>query len=122
MFDSSTFVETAVGDSNPATPEPFAISSILLSSDLPKEVRAARISHVRERLIDDAEISRLTEIGHSGSDDPELANRLRVRREALTSCLGSTLICLFIRLPGVGYTVEIDPMNEAIVHWEWQRV
>ena len=32
------------------------------------------------------------------------------------------LICVFIRLPGVIYTIEIDPGTEEVIHWEWQKM
>ena len=71
--------------------------------------------------MDAEEIARLTEPHPPQSDNSEYLERLRIRREALFANKDSVLICALIRLPGVVYTVEINPRDESIVHWEWQR-
>jgi len=53
--------------------------------------------------------------------DSESALRVKRRAKSLTPCLRLRLPCVFIRLPGPHYTVEIDPDNDKIVRWEWQH-
>ncbi len=90
------------------------IESILRGSPLPKPAQSASITYVHERVMDSAEISRLCGCG-TDSD----AERLAKRREALATHLGKHITCVLIRLPGVSYTIEIDPISQQIVHWEW---
>jgi hypothetical protein len=40
----------------------------------------------------------------------------------LSQYLDKTLICIYIRLPGVHYTIEIDPKMNRVIYWEWQSV
>ena len=100
----------------------FSIESVLRNSNLPQFIKISPISQLFEHLIDASEISRLTELGPNEKDNAERIERLRIRREALKKYQGSSLICALIRLPGVLYTIEIDPVNWSIVHWESQQV
>ena len=122
MFDSNSSFQQLDSGSILSAPEPLDIGSILLLSNLPKEVKTARIAYTNERLINETEISRLTEPTLLEKDDPKYIERLRKRRKALSDYLESSLICVLIRLPGVCYTIEIDPVSQSIAHWEWQRV
>ncbi len=122
MFDSNSSFPLSDSDSGHSTNDSLDIESVLLRSNLPKEVRAAPISYTNERLINASEISRLTEPTLLEKDDPKYIERLRKRRKALSDYLESSLICVLIRLPGVCYTIEIDPVSQSIAHWEWQRV
>ena len=120
MFDSNSSFQLSDSDSGHSTNDSLDIESVLLRSNIPKEVRTAPISYFNERLINAAEISRLTEPTLLEKDDPKYVERLRHRRKALSAYLGSSLVCVLIRFPGVCYTIEIDPVSQAIVHWEWQ--
>ena len=120
MFEGSAAYESDFVGKNELV-DSFGIESVLRDSNLPQIVRTSPVSQMFERLIDANEISRLTELGPNEKDNAERIERLRIRREALTKHLGSSLTCVLVRLPGVLYTIEIDPINWSIVHWEWQQ-
>jgi hypothetical protein len=92
------------------------------SIDLPPAALRTDFSHVNDRTLDQKTCSRLTNPPSSNSDAHDLSERYRHRQEALTPYLGKRLICVCIRLPGVAYTIEIDPEAETVIHWEWQSV
>jgi hypothetical protein len=87
---------------------------------LPPAVTRAELTRVDERIIDRRLLSFL--VGQSGPErhDPEWLVRQSCRKDALSPYLGRALICVFIRLPGVHYTIEVDPELQRVVHWEWQ--
>ena len=87
---------------------------------IPSEISEAKFARVVERKIDESLLRYLTENGDPDGGDKELTPETRRRLEALSPYLDRTLICILIRLPGVNYTIEIDPTNDRIVHWEWQ--
>ncbi len=89
-------------------------------SAIPSEISEARFSSVVERKIDESLLRYLMENGDPDGGDEELTPETRRRLEALSPYLDRTLICVLIRLPGVIYTIEIDPTNDRIVYWEWQ--
>ncbi len=120
MFEDSAARQTDF-DGNSELADSFGIESALRKSNLPRFVKTLPISHTSERIMDANEILRLTELGFYEKDNAERIERLRIRREALKKHQGSTLTCVLIRLPGVLYTIEIDPVNWSIVHWESQR-
>ena len=88
-------------------------------ADLPTLVREADFARVDERLFDESLLNFLC--AHQSAGTSEQAANLRVQRRttALTPYVGKKLICVSIRLPGVGYTIEVDPEKKCIVHWEW---
>ena len=101
--------------------EPVDLRTIVQDCpELPCEVKIAEFTYVEKRLIDETLIHRLSSYQATDSDPSDSAIRLRRRGEALLSFLGKDLICVFIRMPGVQYTIEIDPEQRSIVHWEWQ--
>ncbi len=89
-------------------------------SAIPAEISEAKFSRVVERKIDERLLRYLTENGDHECGDEELPPETQRRLQALSPYLDRTLICILIRLPGVNYTIEIDPTNDRIVHWEWQ--
>ena len=121
MFEASAAHETDF-EGNSDLADNFGIQSALRNSNLPQFVKTLPISQMFERFMDANEILRLTELGFNEKDNAECIEKLRIRREALRKHLGSTLTCVLIRLPGVLYTIEIDPVNWSIVHWELQQV
>ena len=121
MFESNPSFQHPDSDVDLSTPDTLSIESILLKSNLPKDVRNAPATQIFERLMDAKEIARLTKSHQPQKHDLDYLERLRVRRRALSANKDSMLICVVIRLPGVMYTIEIDPVAKAIVHWEWQR-
>ena len=89
-------------------------------TELPPDVTNAEFTRVDERLLDQRSLSLLvSEPVQKGNDDGwELRQQGRI--DALSPYLDRILICVFIRLPGIHYTIEIDPESERVVHWEWQ--
>jgi len=88
--------------------------------DIPKQAREADVAHVEDRLFDDSLFRKVTEKSGRNTTDGSQADSLQRRIESLTPFIGRRLVCMVIRLPGVRYTIEIDPIGERIVHWEWQ--
>lgn len=88
-------------------------------ADLPEPVRLADFTRVDERLLDDSLFQFLCAPNASGAEDPAVQKKIQRRIKALTPYRDRTLICVSIRLPGVAYTIEVDPAGECIVHWEW---
>lgn len=120
MFESDPSYQQF--DSELPTLDALDIRSILLSSDLPDTVKTAPVAQTHERLMDSEEIDRLTNPHQPQTAHSDNSERLRIRREALIANKDSILVCILIRLPGVVYTIEINPEMDAIVHWEWQQV
>ena len=88
---------------------------------LPVCLIGARIAHIEERVIDESLLSRLTNSSSFEEINDESLFRFRKRQKALSPYLDSILICVFIRVPGGHYTIEIDPVDRSVVHWEWQQ-
>ena len=88
--------------------------------ELPPDVTRAELTRIDERIIDQRLLSFL--VGQSAPEhhDPEWLGRQSYRKDALSPYLGRVLICVFIRLPGIHYTIEVDPESQRVVHWEWQ--
>ena len=89
-------------------------------AQLPESVRRAQISRIERRQIDRGLFTQL--ITQSPPPDSEVgwSSRILKREESLLPYLGKELVCVLIRLPGIDYTVEIDPVANTVVHWEWQ--
>ncbi len=92
------------------------------STDLPAEVLSADFSHIHDRILDQKIISGLMNPTTSESETGDWSKRCHRRKEALMPYLDKRLICVCIRLPGVLYTIEIDPGADEVIHWEWQSV
>ncbi len=92
------------------------------STDLPAEVLSADFSHIHDRILDQKIISRLIKPSTSKTEIGDWSKRCHRRKEALMRYLDQRIVCVCIRLPGVVYTIEIDPAAEKIIHWEWQSV
>lgn len=88
-------------------------------ADLPKLVREAEFARIDERMLDDSLFQFLSENRAGDARDQATSIRVQRRIQALTPYVGQSLICVSIRLPGVGYTIEVDPVDKCIVHWEW---
>ncbi len=89
-------------------------------TDIPSEISEVKFARVDERKIDETLLRKLTEHCDLDSGDDSAASTRKRRSEALSPYLDRTLICVSIVLPGVRYTIEIDPEDDRIVHWEWQ--
>ena len=92
------------------------------SIDLPAEVLSADFSNIHDRILDQKIISGLIKPSKPEPETGDWSKRCLHRKEALMPYLGKRLICVCIRLPGVVYTIEIDPGAEDVIHWEWQSV
>ncbi len=88
--------------------------------ELPPDVISAEFTRVDERLLDQQLLSFLASESVAESDEAERDVRQQCRKGALSPYLGRILSCVFIRVPGVHYTIEIDSESERVVHWEWQ--
>ena len=89
--------------------------------ELPESVRNATFAHVRDRRITMRIVQRLC-CAESTDGSNESHVRLKRRRSALSGHLGQILTCIYIRLPGVHYTVEVDQDSQNVVYWEWQAI
>jgi hypothetical protein len=89
-------------------------------SELPPDVTRAELTRVDERIIDRRLLSFLASQSAPEHHDPGSLVRQSFRKDVLSPYLGRVLICVFIRLPGIHYTIEVDPELQRVVHWEWQ--
>ena len=88
---------------------------------LPAVVAEARFTSVVERVVDQGLLDALTLDSACSDRANDWHGRSKRREDALSRYLGQVLICVFIRLPGVHYTIEIDPEIARVVHCEWQE-
>ena len=88
--------------------------------ELPADVTSAELTCVVERILDQRLFSFLISESASRGDEADWIIRRRRRKEALSPYLDKILICVFIHLPGIHYTIEVDPELERVVHSEWQ--
>ena len=89
-------------------------------TDIPSDICDAAFARVDERKMDKSLLRRLTEGNGSDNHRTDFDATTQRRSAALSPFLGRTLVCVLIRMPGVSYTIEIDPVDERVVHWEWQ--
>lgn len=119
MFQERPTTNECPSDSDFETEDSLDVRRIIERSKLPGGVKVAPLTAVIDRIIDPAEIARLTTDCQPRHDDEQWAARIDLRRQALTRHLGNTLICVLIKLPGIFYTIEIDPNSKSIIHYEW---
>ena len=122
MFDSPTleFDFEPVWDTH--EPEKINTDAILAQCrGLPAAVCQIDPTCEQERILTEEELDRLTNPFSAKLDDTEQQYRLMTRRQALEPHLGSLLMCVYARFPGAHYTIEIDPVTQAVIHWEWQK-
>ena len=101
--------------------EPLDIRAIIQKCvELPADVTSSELTCVVERILDQRLFSFLISESASQSNDANWVVRQRRRKEALSPYLDKVLICVFVHLPGIHYTIEVDPELERVVHWEWQ--
>lgn len=99
------------------------LRSILKESiDLPAEVLGVEFSHIHDRILDQKIFSELINPANSETETDDWSKRCHNRKQALMPYLDQRLVCVCIRLPGVVYTIEIDPGAEKVIHWEWQSM
>ena len=100
--------------------DPYAI--VQRFEALPEIVRGAQFSRIDRRVLDHGLFTQLITQTPPPSSEVGWSSRILRREESLFPYLGKVLVCVLIRLPGVEYTVEIDPETKAIVYWEWQAI
>lgn len=99
----------------------LAIQRIIESCDgLPVRLQALEPAIIQSRVIT-ADVIR--QVGHQsppegGERKDDWEARMAKRRAVLERFVGRTLVCVYYRLPGSQLTLEIDPLAEAVVHWE----
>ena len=96
------------------------IEVIRAFGELPDDVRNAPVARIDGRLLDRRLLAQLISQPPPPNSEVGWSDRILKREESLMPHLGRVLFCALIRLPGVQYTVEIDPVSKAVVHWEWQ--
>lgn len=103
--------------------EPLDVRAILGACKvLPAVVARARLTSVVERVVDQGLLDSLTSDPASPDSTNDWHRRSKRREAALSRYLGEILICVFIRLPGIHYTIEIDPEVGRVIHCEWQEI
>ncbi len=108
-------------DGEPAPSETGRLRALMRKCpEIPEAVTQARIAFVDERLVDESLLCGITQHIGPGAPDEAQAARLERRRAAISPFVGRHLVCVLITLPGVRYTIEIDPSDERVVHWEYQ--
>ena len=95
---------------------------ILDTSKIPEAVVVSECTRVDERRFDDALFRILTDRHPNASISAASPRIIERRADALYPYVGRTLVCVLISLPGVRYTVEVDPTERRVVHWEWHAV
>lgn len=100
--------------------EPELRDIVAQCGGLPDAVLQVQFTHVDGRLFDDYAFAVATSQLKTQGSDEDWAVRLQRRSTSLTPYIGKYLICVFVRLPGIHYTIEVDPDERRIVHWEWQ--
>lgn len=101
----------------------FDLRAIIQQFDeLPESVRDADIARIDGRPLDKNLFTQLISQPPPPNSEIGWSTRILKREESLLPYLGQVLFCILIRLPGVQYTVEVDPVTKTVVHWEWQPV
>ena len=88
--------------------------------DLPEFVRHAKFGQVSERILDAKLFETIVSQRPVRIDETGWVDRLKQRQEALQPYIGKRLACVYVRLPGVHYTMEVDVESCEVVYWEWQ--
>ncbi len=111
------------GDSALDEDRTLPLRSILKESiNLPAQVLGVKFSYVHDRILDQKIFSELITPANSEPETDNRSKRCHNRKQALMPYVDQRLVCVCIRLPGVVYTIEIDPGAEKVIHWEWQSV
>ncbi len=106
-----------------ASQEVFDCAEVIRGFDeLPSEVRTASIARVDSRLFGRDALADLIAQTPPPGCESGWSERVLRREASLKPHVGKFLFCVLIRLPGVRYTVEIDPLERSVVYWEWQAV
>ena len=88
--------------------------------DLPEFVRHAKFGQVDERILSIKLFETIVSQRPIRAAENDWADRLQRRYDALHPYIGKKVACVFVRLPGVHYTIEVDVESCEVVYWEWQ--
>ena len=88
--------------------------------ELPDFVRHAKFRQVNERTLDAKLFETIVSQRPIRDDVTDWPDRLKRRHEALQPHIGRVLACVYVRLPGVHYTIEVDVEYCEVVYWEWE--
>ncbi len=88
--------------------------------ELPEAVRLSEFTDVYKRRLDQELMKTLLTQERPPNCRCDWELHIQQRRRSLVRYRGKILYCVFIRLPGVHYTIEVDLKKKAVVHWEWQ--
>lgn len=102
--------------------EPELRDIICQFGELPTAVRQAPFSFINGRVLDDDAFEVLISQSRSQGTMEDWTSRLQRRFASLRPYVGHYLICTFIRLPGIHYTIEVEPHLRRVVHWECQVI
>ncbi len=94
--------------------------SVRAFEELPDFVRHAKFRQVNERILDAKLFETIVSQRPMRDDEPDWPDRLKRRHEALQPYIGRVLACVYVRLPGVHYTIEVDVEYCEVVYWEWE--
>ena len=95
-------------------------TAIRQCEELPdEEVRNAQYAYIEQRRINRTLLDQLESQTPNAVGGPDWPARINRRRQALSPYCDRNLICGRDRLPGVYYTIEVDPETVRVVHWEW---
>ena len=98
-------------------PDAEQLRSILAASGvLQPAVVTAKFARIHDRFLEEEAISTLSDPAYCPHDDA--IERCEIRGKVLAPYVGKRLICISINLPGVAYTIEIDPFSARVVHWD----
>ena len=121
MLRESSRQNSSKFDPDDFEPDVEALRSILAGSrKLPPAVVESRFARICDRVLDEKITAALTDPDQCPQEDA--SKRCERRKKALTPYLGKRLVCVLINLPGVMYTIEIEPASEEVIHWEWVAV
>jgi hypothetical protein len=105
------------------TDELLDIRAILEAcTELPAAVAGADFTCVDERVIDVEILETLAGESAYVTGSSDWLDRRKRRKNALSQYIDQVLVCVFIRLPGIHYTIEIDPKLARVAHCEWQEI
>ena len=79
--------------------------------ELPGLVPEMPFTQLSVRLLDSEHFQYLVSQRKTQGNDSDWESRLQKRRANLETFIGQHLLCVFIRLPGVHYTIEVDPIR-----------
>lgn len=112
--------ESPFQDETRFDPEDLIKAIVRGCDQLPEFVRHARFTQVSERRLDGTAFNAIVTQSPHSTNDECWSERLQRRRTGLLPFVDRLLTCVFIRLPGIHYTIEVDAAAGKIAYWEWQ--